>query len=330
MNPPRTVRHCGFTLIELLVVVALLSSVSLLAFGIFAEDRTQIRYDDTRARLQVLRRAVLGLNGPPGGETPGGFVADNGALPTDLATLLQAGSLATRGVKSPVFDPKPDDTNCANDGTGETTIADAAAQLIKGHAGDYLGGLAFNGRYRDGWGNVSASDDALNFGWQTAYDSAARALSITSLGLDNAAGGSDYAVDVGLGIAANDWLIPLGGWTVQLKNARATDISANTLSLSLLVFANDAIGGKWLRYSTVALPACPVGATCGLAFTDGCTPGESVAGKGRIPQGRHLLVLVDNGADGTPWTNGDTPTTTFVQIDAIAGRNLPAVTLEIR
>lgn len=331
----------GFTLIELLVVVAVLSAASLLAFGVFSEDRTQIRYDDTRQRLQILRRAILGQNGPATGAASAGFVADNGALPTDLATLLQAGTLTARAVHSPVFDPKPDDTTCANDGSDQITLTDAAAQLVKGHAGDYLGGLAVNGRFRDGWGNVSGTDDAANFGWQANYDSVNKTLALASLGLDNAVGGTDFAADSRLTVTANDWLLPLAGWTVTLKNGRSIDIPANQLALSLLVFQNNAGGGQWLRYATAALATClGTGSGCTpsatLSFTDGCQPGESVLDKGRIPQGRHLLVVTYN-ASTTPWNTNDKvtdptylPNAVHAQIDAVAGRNLPAITLEIR
>lgn len=333
----------GFTLIELLVVVAVLSAASLLAFGVFSEDRTQIRYDDTRQRLQVIRRAILGQNGPStAAEASAGFVADNGALPTDLATLLQAGSLPTRAVRPAIFDPKPDDATCANDGSADDiTLTDPSAQLVKGHVGDYLGGLAVNGRFRDGWGNVSSADDASNFGWSTIFNGTAKTLAITSLGLDNAIGGSDFATDFGLTVAANDWLLPISGWSVIVRNSRSSDIPAGKLSLSLLVFLNNTGGVQWLRYATVSLPCLGTGNGCtasaAMPFTDGCKPGESVGNKGRIPQGRHLLVLTDNGTDGLPWTADDKvsgtallPAVISTQIDAIAGRNLPAVTLDIR
>lgn len=345
----------GFTLIELLIVVAVLSAASLLAFGAFSEDRSQIRHDDTRVRLQVLRRAILGNNGPSTAESTAGFVADNGAVPTDLATLIVRGSLAERAAHSPLFDPTPDDASCANNG-GEITLDKVlapAAQLIKGHGGDYLGGLSFNGQFRDGWGNIASSGDASNFGWVTVFNDTAKMLTITSLGADNAAGGNDFAADSGLTVAANDWLIPISGWSVTVKNIRTgtdagNDIAAGKLSVSLLVFVNDGTGGKWKRHATTSLPCLDgngdgvVGSnacsrTASVSFIDGCKPGVS-DGQGRIPQGRHLLLLTDNGADGAPWTGNDDvvfgtsdlPAAVMTQVDFIAGRNLPALTLEIK
>lgn len=337
-------RAAGFTLVELLIVVALLSAVSLTMFGGLAEDRVQLRYDDTKNRLQILRRAILGQNGPSTMEAAAGFIADNGAMPTDLVTLIQPGTLLERAVRSPLFDPKPDDTSCANDGS-ETTLDGTtypAAQLVKGHRGDYLGGLSFNGTFRDGWGNQSVSDDTANFGWGTVYNDSNKELSITSLGTDNVANGSEFAADVGTKINASDWLLPISGWTITVKNSRSQDIPANQLSLSLLVFVNGTGGGQWLRYATSPLATClGTGSGCTtsatLTFIDGCKPGVSMVGQGRIPQGRHLLALTYNGSDTTPWTADDAltqatylPTAVFTQVDAVAGRNLPTVTLEIR
>ncbi len=338
MRPASPAR--GFTLIELLVVVAILSAASLLAFAGLGEDRVQLRHDDTRQRLRHLRTAILGDS------ALAGYVVDNGRLPGSIAELLGPGELRQRAALAPLFVPAPDADSC----TGSTGIAlsDNGALLVKGHRGDYLGGLAVNGRFRDGWGNVGINDDAANAGWATAL--ATPALHISSLGADNAAGGDDYAADQTLAINADDWLLPIAGWTVTVNNARrggdpANDIPAGRLSLSLLVFVNDGDGGQWRRYSSAALPcldgngdgevgglACARSAT--VAFGDGCKPGVTVAGQGRIPQGRHLLVLTDHGADGQPWTADDVvsggSTPILAQIDAIAGHNLPAVTLEIR
>lgn len=345
-HPPAAL--AGFTLVELLLVVAVLSAVSLLAFGVMADDRLQLRHDDTRARLQAVYRALLG--GPVTSENIGaqGFVADNGALPSDMATLLQRGTLESYGAKSPIFAPRPNDSSCANENSAhDITLVSANAQLLKGHRGNYLGALPVNGTLRDGWGNVAASDDALNFGWQFNADTANGTLALASLGQDNAHGGSDYAADSGWSLASTDWRIPLAGWTVQVKNWRGADIAANALSLSLLVYVNQAGGGIWRRYATTALPclgangsssgACA--GTVSASFIDGCKPGTVAAGTGRIPQGRHLLVLTDNGADATPWTSDDVvgngPTLTsatpiVAQVDAVAGRNLPAIVLEVR
>lgn len=337
----------GFTLIELLVVVAVLSSVALLAFGVATEDRTQLRYNDTRVRLGQLERAILGRLGPVDAASVGGFVADNGELPTSIAQLLAADSgWSAQAALAPIFDPEPNKTTCENN-SSKPPLADSSALLVKGHRGNYLGGAAFNGRFRDGWGNESSTDDTANFGWGVKSDSNARSLEITSLGADNVANTnsvSDFTADVKRTISSGEWLVPIGGWTVSVANYSGEDISAKKISASLLVFHNDNSGGHWRRYSTPSNDVC-LGAyssattTCTksltLSFPAGCSPSINVHDK--IPQGRHLLVLVKD-ADGTPWTSDDavyfasSPTTRPIaaQITAIAGMALPAARLEIR
>ncbi|MFT3848566.1 MAG: prepilin-type N-terminal cleavage/methylation domain-containing protein [Propionivibrio sp.] len=341
----------GFTLIELLVVVAILSAAAMLALGSVDTDRAQQRYDETRNRLALLERAVLGRLGPPDAALLGGFVADNGVLPTDVATLLDAGTFAARTALSPVFDPQPDTATCANNGGGETTLSDASAALVKGHRGSYLGGAAANGVFRDGWGNENpdAGADALNFGWAVAYNDSQESLTLASLGADNQAGGDDYAADQASTLRAADWLLPIAGWTVRVVNYTGADIAARKMHASLLIYANDAGGGRWRRYSTAAATLCldgtgdglvdgaPCAQSATLSFGAGCHPGDPHAGHQRIPQGRHLLVLV-NDADATPWTADDavvfasSPATRPIaaQVNAVAGFALPETRLELR
>ncbi|MDR0440915.1 MAG: type II secretion system GspH family protein [Candidatus Accumulibacter sp.] len=270
-------RPGGFTLIELLVVIGILSSVTLLAFNVSGDDRAQLRYDDTRQRLHAMERAILGRLGPSGEAAAGGFVADNGRLPTSVSELLSPGLLATRAAVEPIFDPKPDATSCANNGGSspgdEITLGEAPALLVKGHRGNYLGGLAFNGRFRDGWGNENgaAAADALNFGWDWK-DDVPEQLTITSFGADNVDDGTpglpefpgpgpNYATDAKAVIGPGDWRVPIGGWTVTVTSAVDLDFAADiTLSASLLVYENeivDTMGTQsaryfWRRYSSSA------------------------------------------------------------------------------
>ncbi|MBK1680874.1 type II secretion system protein [Rhodocyclus tenuis] len=344
----------GFTLIELLVVVAILTSVSLLAFGVSSEDRAQIRYDDTRERLKQLRSAILGQLGPAPGKAIGGFVADNGDLPGDLATLLQRGSLVEQAVVSPQFDPQPVAASCAGSGSDVITLSDNAALLVKGHRGDYLGGLAFNGRFRDGWGNESAdaSDDARNFGWSLAIDSSARSLAVSSLGADNAAGGDDYASDHVLNVTKTDWLVPLQGISVTVVNFTQQDIAARNLSISLLVFRNNSSGGEWLRYSTpIAASTCLDGTGDGLvngiscsqslvfSFDANCKAGDSSSGPSWVPQGQHLLLLTAHSSanlwDGSDAIEHDRAGTStkyryFTRVNLVPGQRPADIRMELR
>lgn len=352
-------RATGFTLIELLVVVAVLSAASLMAFGAFTEDRAQIRHDETRTRLAVLRRSVLGHSLPSTAGIGGGFVADNGDLPGDLATLMQNGTLLAQSIQVPVFDAQPDPASCANNGSeyanpfGATPSVNAL--LVKGHRGDYLGGMAFNGRFRDGWGNVdpTASVDAIDSGWRLS--NSAGTLSIASLGADNATGGTDFAADIGLTVNPADWLIPLQGWTVTVTNMAGDINSAKYFSASLLVFHNTTSGGEWRRYSTPIVGtscldgngngtvdddantgtpeiACP--AKISFSFAANCKAGDAASGAASIPQGRHLLVITAH--TGTAlWDGSDSPfwgagKQALMRVDAVAGMPLPEAQMALR
>ena len=357
----KSLRPLGFTLIELLIVIAILSTVTLLAFEVTGEDRAQLRYSDTRARLNALERAILGRLGPAETAFIGGFAADNGRLPVSVAELLSDSGMADEGkysAKAPVFDPQPD-ADCANNGGNETTLNDNEALLIKGHRGNYLGGLAFNGRFRDGWGNENGNpaEDGKNFGWN--FNDIAQPLTIESLGADNAPNGDAYAADVAITIRPADWRVPLGGWTLRVENRLGNtgiDIASIKLSASLLVFRNDTAGGHWRRYSTPISEVCLDGdgdgllngdatAPCPRTFTlsfpanKRCRPPEpaSDTGEAWIPQGRHLLVLVrhDPGEDKdrvnfANFNPGLKKSRILAQITAVAWSPLPEARLEIR
>ena len=359
--PPGDRPVAGFTLIELLVVVAVLSAASLMAFGVFTEDRIQIRYDETRTRLNVLRRSILGPFSPSTAASAGGFVADNGDLPQNLATLMQNSTLLAQGVQTPKFDAQPDVTTCANNGSEYINPfgdpADVNALLIKGHRGDYLGGMAFNSHFRDGWGNIdpTASVDALNSGWNWNLNSTTGKLDMASLGTDNVTGGSDFAADIGLTINPADWLIPLQGWTITVTNMSGSDVNnTQKLSVSLLVFHNTTTG-EWRRYSTPIASAicldgngngtvdddantgtpeiaCP--AKISFSFAANCKAGDGTSGPSSIPQGRHLLVITAH--TGTAlWDGSDTPfwksgSQAIMRLDATAGMPLPEAQLVLR
>jgi hypothetical protein len=232
----------------LLVVVAVLSATALAAFGLMSEDRGQVRADDTRARLAILRRAVVGLDAPAyGGEARlSGFVVDNGRLPDDLQELLAApASVALFRAALPDIDKEESlDADCFRDSaslpeSGSLPGNDKELALFllpKGHRGNYLGGAAQNGVFRDGWGNARPestgdSEPDRNFGWE--FDLPANASSplvIRSRGADNKVGGVlPEEADIPMTIRPEDWQVDLDGWRVLLRNARkpAEDGSAS-------------------------------------------------------------------------------------------------------
>ncbi|MDR1064372.1 MAG: type II secretion system GspH family protein [Azoarcus sp.] len=310
----------GFTLAELLVVVAVLSATALAAFGLVSEDRAQVRIDDTRNRLAVLRRAVIGPEAPVyGGEMRlAGYVADNGRLPRNLGELLGAAEedyLLRKGV-TPKLAAKVD-AKCFQqmDGGDDDEDKDKAVELgnaarvLKGHRGNYLASAARGGEFRDGWGNVGSveaegssedsgekNSEADNFGWH--WDETADGLTITSFGADNMLDGApppdlEAEVDQTMRIDDADWRVPLDGWMVTIRNANAA-VSETVGSGTGESDADEADSGE-----SGPGGAGTGSASAGSAFTGDIDPGKfdsSISSFNKL--GLVLLVFENAGASG--------------------------------
>ena len=322
------------------MVVAILSAVAVASFGLIGEDRAQVRIEDTRNRLNVLRRAVLGVESPAyGGEMRlSGFVADNGRLPENLRQLLNGTGLVGRAdvrAGAPPALSASIDAECFQTGTGDSL--GEPARLLKGHRGSYLSSVAQNGEFRDGWGNVDTvpADDAQNFGWEMEppSDATQQQLIIRSLGADNTRGqttaGIEAEVDQEMSIGPEDWTIPLDGWKVTLRNAGSDPIVFHTtgpLGFTLMMFEL----GRWRQYrshhnSCGAAVSLDSGASCEFTFAAKticpASPND-IEIDARVPLGRHLLVLTAN--HGLPTRR------VVTQVDFFPGTLPPKLVLEVR
>lgn len=150
----------GFTLLELLVVIVILSSVSLLALTSVTSDINQTRFERTKDQIRMIQRAIAGPP-PLTSEHISGFVADMGRLPGCLLELI-APTQCTTGNDLPLW--------------SATNVTGIAA----GWRGPYLPNL--DGAFRDGWSNVSSSDDGDNFGWDFNLNN--NQITLKSFGLD--------------------------------------------------------------------------------------------------------------------------------------------------
>ncbi len=167
-------RH-GFTLLELLLVLVIISAVAWVSLSSVSTNMEQIRFDDTRNRLQAIRKAIIGDTSRTvnGGPELSGYVADMGGLPPDINALLAR-------------------EYCRND-PGKTTAAgcgaswvsqpkyeyDATYGLWAGWNGPYLQatGLSGHPRFQDGWGRpqqsnltVNPQEHLSNFGWIYSHE----------------------------------------------------------------------------------------------------------------------------------------------------------------
>ncbi|MCQ8130896.1 type II secretion system protein [Methylomonas rivi] len=186
----------GFTLLEMLLVIFLMALVA--STGLMLTDgvEEQSKYDDTKRRMELIRKAIVGdptrtVNSAP---EIGGFAADMGRLPLCLAELLELGDEIT-----PATDPRTFASPCDDTVSIAAWNVDATTGHASGWHGPYLQVLPErNGalRFRDGYGNQGATlvEDALNSGWVwqlyetdedlTAVADDAAILRIQSLGLD--------------------------------------------------------------------------------------------------------------------------------------------------
>lgn len=162
--------------------------------------------------------------------------------------------------------------------------------------------------------------------------------------------------DQGIGIGPADWQTDVGGWRITVVNRRtgtapaSGDLQTAQFDVRLLVARSDADGVKWVAASPATAgsdldgscldangdgvlnpdtpPPIPVpcvkSATLTLAF-DSTLPAIC---NGRIPYGRHLLLLRWSGTDANDAAVG--PADVIQPIAFYAGTGNPAVTLELR
>jgi prepilin-type N-terminal cleavage/methylation domain-containing protein len=344
-------RHseAGFTLLELLLVVAILSSLALAATTFVDNMDDQTRFEETNRRLDLIHFAIVGENRPVyGGQALlSGYVADNGRLPGSLQNLLEKPGADTTSdttddfdsfdLHSPIFDADPDNTSGLNNGGSETTLSAGSEQLPKGHRGTYLTADSQK-RFVDGWGNTAA---APNYGWSVSPITIT-SITVTSPGKNNLLNVSDtnYDKDLSRLLVLNP---DIAGWQVTVRNASGTDLlnDATNFRVSLLVYGNDTgATGRWKRFSTdrVAtcldgtgdgqvdpdgpspggpLPPVPCPSTATLTFPSGGYPGGSLSTA--IPQGRHILVLVQD--SDTTAHNGSSETAYRETVD-VSGKKI--------
>lgn len=333
------VKQRGFTLLEMILVVFIMGTLATVSLSFLQDEDHHQRFADTRQRLQAIQHAVLGdrMTTTPRDRLMMGYTVDNGLLPASIDDLLgdpKPTNFQDYGLHSPVFDASPDASTGLNDGVGETELGQLGEQLYKGYRlGGYLAAPpATKLTYGDGWGEGSG---APNYGWNV--NTSAGVLSVASLGADRAVGGSDYNADLSIDIHAGDWQVDIAGWQVMLINVTGADIPQDTskqVGLSLLVYQNDgdAVNDyNWRRLST-NLITCIDGDGDASVNGTACAPAvvtfQSVGGLSTlVPQGRHLLVLIED-TNGIPHDGiGDQLCTTDC---GIAARLSYQVTLQAR
>ncbi|MES2502471.1 MAG: prepilin-type N-terminal cleavage/methylation domain-containing protein [Pseudomonadota bacterium] len=206
----------GFTLVELLLVILILGTLALGTSFLVDGFGDQIRFDDTKSRLQQIRKAIIGdTNRTLNGQVDmSGFVADMGRLPESVEELVSGEGLELWNLSSVVVG----------------TLSPVTIELYGGWRGPYLETFpeSSTGRraFRDGWGNADISGASADFGWIYSQSDLS-GVAVTSLGADSQAddaGGSAEGYDKDFPTSGNlvevaDYQVSLnGGLTVRFNN----------------------------------------------------------------------------------------------------------------
>lgn len=166
----------GFTLIELVLAILVISALGTLTYSSLSDQLNATRYEETRAKMDAIRTAILG---DPSAEEQGhrtrfGYIGDMGTPPVTLDSLITRGS-------QPVF------SFSATYGFGS------------GWRGPYILGTATTNLSKDAWGT--------SFTYSTNGS-----LTITSLGADKTAGGFLYNQDITIQIPKSHYLTSVQGF----------------------------------------------------------------------------------------------------------------------
>ena len=199
----------GFTLIEVLVVMVILGFIVAMAAQVFMKDDDQRRFDETRLRMEEIKKAILGSEGAyaNGQRQFAGYVADMGGLPN---------LVDENGVADPNGQPKglwTRDFNADGDTIDPVDIPDsviwghrAMSQTWMGWRGPYIetpplkiGETLGQVKLRDGWGNP--------FRFATGGGD----ITIESYGADGVVGGTEFNEDIALVIRQTKYMAPVAG-----------------------------------------------------------------------------------------------------------------------
>lgn len=317
----------GLTLIELLLVVVILSTVAFMTISVVENGTDQVRFEDTRNRLGLIRTAIVGETSPVfnGQRLLSGFASDNGIIPNDTTSidilLNPDADFDLYDQLDPVFDPIPDATGY-NNGT-ETLLTAENEILLKGWRGPYLQvppSTVAGIQYLDGWGRQGPAPD---FGWNVTETVTDVDISIESYGRDGADGSitPPFDDDLTIDIDSNDWRVDMKDFSVDITNSTGADIVTSggvCLRATLLIYRNQTVAGtdgRWRRLTSECVEgptpsstnSCLDGDGDGLVSGVACletkpvlfTEGDYDDGAGvsivqdmNVPQGRHLLLLV--------------------------------------
>ncbi|MCK5305982.1 MAG: type II secretion system protein [Candidatus Omnitrophica bacterium] len=196
----------GFSLIELLVVLAIMGFFVAMMTQVFTKGDDQRRFDETRIRMEEIKKAILGSEGAyaHGQRQFAGYAADMGGLPL-LDDALDDGVATNQPEGLWIVDldhgPNPD---------LPTWGYQAVSRIWMGWRGPYIeeptlrsGEVLGQEKLRDGWGNPFVFDNTASPG----------DLIVTSPGANGAINAMDtgFDEDIILTIKLTEYMAPVAG-----------------------------------------------------------------------------------------------------------------------
>lgn len=196
----------GMTLIELLIVLALMAGLAGVALTTAGSMGHRGRYDETTARMQLIRRAIVADDGEPGR-----FVRDMGRLPIRFSATegkeLEELWLNMSGLGYGAFSNSVVWAGAPKAATNNVT-------LRAGWNGPYLSAIndPADATYFDGFGHA----------WHIQTNATGRILTVSTLGADGTIGGTGWEnEDRTLDFQA---LLPDTSLTVHVKALSSTNM----------------------------------------------------------------------------------------------------------
>lgn len=179
----------GFTLLEVLIILVILGFLVSMMSGVFLKGSNQRRFNETRKRIEEIKKAILGIPAKyyaEGNQQFAGYVIDMGSLP-ELNGGGQPENLWEQGIQ----------------------IGQSYNNLCRrfiGWRGPYVekpkGGLL-----KDGWGNSLVFKDSNTHPSEIAQGD----MVIISYGQDGLPGGSGFGEDITLRIRKSEYTAPVAG-----------------------------------------------------------------------------------------------------------------------
>jgi uncharacterized delta-60 repeat protein len=228
-SPLRTAS--GYTLVELVLVIVLIVTVSTYVVSDFTNQSDSVRWEQTRAKLQSIRSAILGddTTNAEGQRAHFGYFGDMGRIPATLTDLTTLG----------------------------TQVEYTYNQTLGFGAG-------WRGPYISEGVSGSRAVDKDEWGVAFTYNTSEPTPSIKSLGADRAVSGSLYGKDLTMELPQAIRLATVKGWvldkdtklsgkSVQLDFATNGSIGTSTTTTTAdgeFVFANVPYGIRTLRVTS--------------------------------------------------------------------------------